>query len=69
MARLVAIIDIYREALEKARHGLIVCNNCTATDRPDLVTIPGDLCWVIDNSIEIAAIDKTLNVVPEVMEG
>lgn len=48
------------QLIEKARHDLVTCHNCTATDRPDLMNIPQELSWTVDNSDGIKALDKAL---------
>ncbi len=45
------------DLLETVRHKLVCCNNCTATDRPDLAQVPEDLSWVIDNSKAIKSLE------------
>lgn len=52
--------EIAIDALQRARLALCACDNCVATDRPDLVSIPVELSWKIDNSQEIARIDEAL---------
>jgi hypothetical protein len=52
--------EITIDALQRARLALCACNNCTATDRPDLVSIPAELSWKIDNGPEIDLIDEAL---------
>lgn len=49
------------DALEKARHALVVCNACHATDRPDLPRVLGETEWIINNDAEIQAIDAALS--------
>jgi hypothetical protein len=47
--------------LHAARHALAINNRVSATDRPEL--LPASMqgvCWKINNSAEIALIDKAL---------
>lgn len=47
-------------ALEAARHALVLSHGLTATDRNDLIKLTPDLAWEIDNSKEIALIDELI---------
>lgn len=47
-------------ALEAARHALVLSHGLTATDRNDLIKLAPDLAWEIDNSKEIALIDEQI---------
>lgn len=51
---------VLKDALEKAGLALNACNNCLTTDRPDLVSMPEDFSWTINNSKEIRLIYEAL---------
>jgi hypothetical protein len=58
-----SVAQIIIQALTDAHHALVTRQGCIATDRPDLVSIPEDISWVMEDQDIIKDLDDAINLV------